>query len=231
MPSSSSRIGGSQYVQRSRREYRRAVRHSRFVRMLKFTCPLLSVMVLAGFFWASIFNAALPDGFSVDRTTLENGKLVMNDPVLTGENKDGAMYKLTARRAIQDLKDTSHVRLEAIKASLPLGNGKFADINAKSAIYDRKNNVIVFDNPFQVSTDSGTSATLKSARFDVGAGQLTSDDDVQITTVNGDIVARSLRMRDNGKTMEFNDHVKMTVNPSAVEAGPEKAPTKTEETK
>lgn len=201
---------------RSHREYRRAKRHSFMVRAMKFTFPMLAVLVMAGFFGASILNAALPSNIQVDRTAIEGGKLVMSDPVLTGQNDKGELYKLTAARATQDLSNPNIITLRDIEASLPIGGGATASIRAESAIYDRKTEIITFNEPFQVDTDSGMKARLEHARFDMKAGQLVSKAPVRITTDQGDLVARSMRMGDNGKTIEFNDRVRMTVQPSTI---------------
>lgn len=215
MPASGRRLPG-----RSHGEYRRALRHSALVRLMKFGFPLIAVLVFAGFFWASIFKATLPDNFHFDRTAIQDGKLVMSDPVLTGENSKGAMYRLTARRAIQDLSDVNDVRLEDIHASLPIGDGKFATIEATSATYDRKDDIITFDQPFQVDSETGMTAKLESARFDVHAGLLISKTPVAISSGQGSIVADSMRMGDNGHIVEFNDKVRMTLSPKALK--PEK---------
>ncbi len=202
-------------------EYRRAVRHSWLVRGMKFLFPLVAVLVLAGFFWASIFNAMLPNNFHVDRSVLQNGKLIMSDPVLTGQNSAGAIYRVTARRAIQGLSDPNKVRLEQISGSFPLGNGKIARLSAKSALLNRAANVIDFDKPFEVQMENGTRAMMQSARFDIASGKMTAETPVEISTDKARIVAQSMRMRDKGKTIEFNHRVKMTIQPSAIKPGPE----------
>lgn len=202
-------------------EYRRAVRHSWLVRAMKFLFPLVAVLVMAGFFWASIFNAMLPDNFHVDRSVLQNGKLIMSDPVLTGQNAAGAIYRVTAQRAIQALSDPNDVRLENIRGSFPLGDGKIARLEAKSARLDRAANVITFDEPFSVETQTGMTAQMNSARFDIATGTMIAEKPVEISSDKAHIVAQSMRMRDKGKTVEFNHRVKMTVQPSAIKPGPE----------
>ena len=128
---------------------------------MKFAFPLVAVLVMAGFFWASIFNAMLPDNFHVDRSVLQDGKLIMSDPVLTGQNATGAVYRVTAQRAIQALSNPNDVRLENIKGSFPLSDGKFARLEAKSATLDRSANVITFDEPFSVETQAGMTARMQ----------------------------------------------------------------------
>ncbi|MGN6550724.1 MAG: LPS export ABC transporter periplasmic protein LptC [Pararhizobium sp.] len=201
---------------RSHVEYRKALRHSFLVRVLKFSLPMIAVLVLAGFFGASILNAALPSGIKVDSTMIEGGKLVMKNPVLTGQNPDGELYKLVAKRATQEIRNPNIISLQGITATLPVGGGTKATINAESAVYNRDTQVITFDKPFQVKTTSGMVAELKSARFDAKAGQLVSSKPIDVKTPEGALVAHSLRMRDNGKVLEFKDRVRMTVQPSTI---------------
>lgn len=203
---------------RSRAEYRRAARHSHLVRALKFTLPLIAVVVTAGFFWASLFTSTLPDNLQIDRSVLQNGKLVMSDPVLTGQDTNGALYKITARRAVQDLSQPDRITLETIHATLPLKSGEFATIDAQSAYFDRKSKIVTFDKPFRIRTTGGMSGKIETARFDVKAGQFISETPVVVDSNEGSIVARSMRMGDKGHTIEFNDRVKMTVNPSPTKA-------------
>lgn len=205
----------------SHAEYRRAVRHSWLVRGMKFLFPLVAVLVMAGFFWASIFNAMLPDNFHVDRSVLQDGKLIMSDPVLTGQNAQGGIYRVTAQRAVQALSNPNEVRLEHIKGSFPLGNGKLARLEAKSATLDRSRNVIDFDKPFTVDTDTGARARMQGALFDIASGRMIADKPVEISTDKARIVAQSMRMRDKGSTIEFDHKVKMTIQPSAIKPGPE----------
>lgn len=199
---------------RSHAEYRRAVRHSRLVHLAKIVLPLLSVVIIASFFWTSFFTANLPANLKIDRSVLQNGKLVMSDPVLTGQDENGALYRLTAKRAVQDLVRPDIVSLQTIDASLPLKNGERASVSAEAATFNRKTKMVTFDKPFHITTDSGMSADLKSARFDVKAGQFVSLTPVSVDSKEGSIIADSMRMGDKGHTIEFNDRVKMTVNPS-----------------
>ncbi len=205
----------------SHAEYRRALRHSWLVRGMKFTFPLVAVLVMAGFFWASIFNAMLPDNFKVDRSVLQDGKLIMSDPVLTGENAAGAIYKVTAARAVQALSDPNNVRLEKISGSFPLGGDRIAQLRAKSARLDRSANIITFDQPFSIDTQEGTRAQMQGARIDISSGRMTTDKPVEISTAKAHIVAQSMRMRDKGKTIEFDHKVRMTIQPSAIRPVPE----------
>lgn len=205
----------------SHEQYRRARRHSWMVRAMKFLFPLIAVLVMAGFFWASIFNAMLPDNFHIDKSVIEDGKLVMSDPVLTGENANGQVYRLTAKRAIQPLKDANNVTLVDIHATFPVSSGQFAKLTAKHAVLDRSKNIVTFDQPFRVLTDDGMDAKFQGGRFDIGKGTLVTAKPIDINSPRGSIVARSMRMSDKGSVIEFQHNVRMTLQPSAVKRVPD----------
>jgi len=199
------------------------MRHSFWVRVMKFTFPMVAVLVMAGFFSASILNAALPRSRSHLDPSIPTFRHPDAASSVTGQNADGELYKLTAARATQDLSNPNIITLQKIEATLPIGGGATASIVAKSAVYNREKEIVTFDEPFQVDTDSGMTAKLERAHFDVRAGQLISEAPVKISTEQGDLVARSMRMGDNGKTIEFNDRVRMTVQPSTVKPKKEDA--------
>ena len=62
---------------------------------------------------------------------------------------------------------------------------------------------------------------MQSARFDISSGKMTAEKPVEIKTEKARIVAQSMRMRDKGKSIEFNHRVRMTIQPSAVKPVPE----------
>lgn len=205
----------------SHEEYRRARRHSWMVRAMKFLFPLIAVVVMAGFFWASIFNAMLPDNFHVDKSVIQDGKLVMSDPVLTGENATGQVYRLTAKRAIQPLKNSDSVTLEDIHATFPLSATQFGKLTARHAVLDRTTNIVTFDQPFQVQTDAGMVGKFEGGLFNISKGTLVTDKPVSIASPRGGVVARSLRMSDKGSVIEFDHNVRMTLQPSAIKSAPD----------
>ena len=69
-------------------QYQLALRHSRRVRRLKIALPAASFLLVAGFLVVSFLATQLPDGVTVTSASIEDGKLVMYRPTLTGENEN-----------------------------------------------------------------------------------------------------------------------------------------------
>lgn len=208
---------GSEFLTgRSHAGYQRALRHSRRVRILRFLFPVLSALVIAGFAGVSWLRTMLPDEVAIESTAIEDGKIVMRNPVMTGQNSDGRAYALRAARAVQDLATPDLIVLEEISAEMPVSEGVTGTLQASSGTYDRAGEKMQFTEPLEVQTSSGMVAILQSAEFDIAGGNLVSSDPVSIRTAQSTLVAQSMRMQDKGRTIIFETDIRMTITPSAV---------------
>ncbi|MBW3097593.1 LPS export ABC transporter periplasmic protein LptC [Pseudohoeflea coraliihabitans] len=208
--------------ERSDRQYRKALRHSRTVGRLKILLPMLSALLIAGFFAVSWLANQVPDGVTVTATAIEDGKLVMYRPTLTGENGRNQAYELRAARAVQDLTTPDIFALQEIVARVPIADDQFASLTAQSGTVDREAETLRFDQPFRVETDDGMTADLQAAVIDIAAGEVASDGPVEIRTSQVRVDAESMRLLDKGGTIIFEHKVRMTIDPKALDRGSEK---------
>ncbi|MCY0149559.1 LPS export ABC transporter periplasmic protein LptC [Hoeflea sp. G2-23] len=207
------------YAGRSHAEYRRASIHSRRVRMLKFLLPLASALIVVAFVTVSWVDGMVPEGIAIESVAVRDGKLVMQNPVMSGQTSDGRSYRIEALRAIQDLATPNVVQLEEIVAELPAADGKNARLEAISGIYDRTAQTLRFDQPFTVTDETGFSAEMNSASIDMASNEMSTSDPVSIRSGEASVVAQSMNMQDNGRVIVFEDKVRMTIKPSAVRSG------------
>ncbi|WP_299865307.1 LPS export ABC transporter periplasmic protein LptC [uncultured Hoeflea sp.] len=204
------------YAGRSHTQYRKAQIHSRRVRALKILLPLASVLVIIAFVAVSFVETLVPDGVEIESVAVRDGKLVMQNPVMSGQTTDARPYRMEALRAIQDLSAPDVITLEEIVADLPVSDQGTAVLNASSAIYDRSAQTLVFTEPFTVDSETGFAAQMRSADVDIATGEMTSSDPVSIQTGDASVVAQSMKMQDNGRVIILQDKVRMTINPSAI---------------
>ncbi|PWW00078.1 lipopolysaccharide export system protein LptC [Hoeflea marina] len=209
---------------RSHVEYARALSHSRRVRILKYLLPVLSVIVIVGFAGVSWIGTVLPEGIAIQSTAIEDGKIVMRNPVMTGQNNSEQPYSLKASRAVQDLATPDLIVLEDIVADMPVSDSVSATLTAPRGSYDRAAERMAFTEPFRIETSSGMSAELQTAEVDIAAGSMVSNSPVSVTSPEASIVAQSMRMQDKGRSVVFETGVRMTITPNAVRAAAE-APT------
>jgi lipopolysaccharide export system protein LptC len=193
--------------------FARAQRHSRRVRALKVGLPALAVAAVVGFVGWNYLAIPTVNGISLAGAAITDGKLVMANPRLDGFTKDKLPYSMTAARAIQDLANTSVIRLEDIDATLPVDPARSATVTAKSGVYDNDRSVLMFDSAMTVTTADGMVANLNSARLDMDAGTLSTKDAVEIRTGGSRITAQSMVMSDKGNVIVFEKRVRVDIEP------------------
>lgn len=207
----------NQSVARVEDQYAKALANTRLVKFLKFGLPLLGASIILGFSAISYINTVLPEGLVISSSTIEDGKIVMNKPVLAGQNGKDQPYRMKADRAIQDIGDSSVVTLENIEAELPMGDGEEAILVAEQGVFDQTKETLVFEKPLQITTSAGMIAKFPSAIYDIGQGNFVSDGAVDIKLDGAQINADKITMSNNGQLVSLEHNVKMTVSPSAIQ--------------
>ena len=198
--------------------FARAERHSRRVRTLKVLLPALSVLGVVGFVGWSYLSVPFVEGVTVEGAAITDGKLVMNNPKMDGFTKDNLPYTMTAARAIQDLTNTSVIKLEDIDAKVPINAENTAKIVAASGVFDNAANTLLIDTPMKIVTSDGMTANLLSANVDIGSGSMTSPDPVEITMDGSRLAANTMQVADNGKVLVFEKRVRMHIDAGRMQA-------------
>lgn len=196
--------------------YVKALSHSTWVRRLRILLPIAAVLISLAFIAVSAVRAFLFENVKVEAAKIEDGQIVMEKPAISGLNADGVPYSMTAARALQSIVNPSILRLESIRAQMPLNDKITALVNAKTGIYDRKSEKLDMIDPFTLDLTNGLKANFYSARLDVKAGTLETDNPVRIRTGQASVVAKTMRIEDKGKDIIFGGGVSVTVNPAAI---------------
>jgi lipopolysaccharide export system protein LptC len=203
--------------------YLSARRHSARVRRLKILLPLAAIVISLCFIAVSWISTMFPDNLKIAGATIENGRVVMEKPEISGLNQDGISYFMNARRALQAIVNPSDITLEDIEAAVPVRGDLVARIKASAAYFDRDSDKLDMTAPFDVVLSSGLKASLKSAHLDVRAGSMYSDDPVSISAKGATLVADSVKITDKGRVFFFKGQVRMVVDPRVVRQSPDKA--------
>ena len=139
-----------------------AARHSRRVRRLKIILPLIAVLIGAIFVAVSVVRAFLPENLQIENATIENGKIVMQNPAISGRNKQDISYSMKATRALQDIANPDIITLETIHAEMPVNDTLIATVEATSGIYDRGRNTLDMNAPFSITMNNGLVADFQA---------------------------------------------------------------------
>lgn len=196
--------------------YERAARHSRRVKRLKIVLPIVAVVIAVIFAAVSIVRTMLPEELHIENATIENGKIVMQNPAISGRNKQDISYSMKAERALQDIANPDLITLEKIHAEMPVNDKTIATVDATSGLYDRGGNTLDMNAPFTISMNNGVIADFQSAYLDINAGEMQSKKPIAIRMSGGSIVAQEMRMTDKGRVISFEGMVKVVVEPSTI---------------
>jgi lipopolysaccharide export system protein LptC len=196
--------------------YARALGHSAAVRRLKILLPVLAVVISLAFVAVSWVRTMFPENLSISGARIENGRVVMEKPAISGRNADGISYFMNARRALQAIINPSDIQLQDIEAAVPVRGDLVARIKASGARYDRDTDRLDMTAPFEVRLSSGLTVAFRSAHLDIRGGLLTSNDRVSLAAKGATLVANSLKITDKGRIIHFSGDVRMEVEPTAV---------------
>ena len=197
--------------------YERAVQHSRRVRRMKILLPIGALLITCTFIGVSVVRAYLPENIQIESAKIENGKVVMEKPAISGRNSEGISYSLRASRALQDIKNPNIIALENIAAAVPVNDKIIATVNALGGVFDRGADYLDLNQPFTLNLSSGIDAKFNSAKLDIKGGTLDTPDPVEINTKGASIVANSLQIKDKGRTMLFTGQVRLQIEPSTLQ--------------
>lgn len=194
-------------------EYAKAVSHSKLVAFLRKFLPIGSGVIIAFFIGLSIIRTSLPDGLVIESAGLEDGKLVMRSPVLVGQTSDDQPYRMTAKRAIQAIGQTSLVTLEDITAQVPLNSENDSFIEAVQGIFDQEKELLTFTQPFTVTTSSGLEAKFIDGEYNVATGAFESENSVDIKFEGGFLTSNTMQIAEGGETLKFDGDIRMKIEP------------------
>ena len=196
--------------------YASAARHSALVRRLKVILPVTAGVIALIFVAVSFVRAFLPEQLELETATIENGKIVMQNPAISGRNKQDISYSMKAQRALQDIANPNLITLETIHAEMPVNDTLIATVDAASGIYDRGANTLDMNAPFTISMNNGVNADFQSAYLDINAGEMETKRPIAISMKGGSIIAQKLRMTDKGRIVTFEGMVRVNVEPAAI---------------
>jgi lipopolysaccharide export system protein LptC len=199
--------------------FRAAVRHSRWVRLLRKAIPVTIALVLGLLVVAAYFNpfqgvlAHLP--IDPGKIVLSGTKVTMKAPRVAGYTSDSRPYEVTARAASQDITKPDIVELQEIRAKVGMQDKVTVEMTAVSGVYESKADRLTLDKEIILTSTSGYYGHLREAVIDVKKGSVVSQKPVELRMLNGTLNANRLEVDDRGEVIRFDNGVEMnlTLNP------------------
>jgi lipopolysaccharide export system protein LptC len=194
-----------------------AARHSRLVRTLRLAVPLAVGLSLAAIIAISVFNpfrmlAKLP--LDVGDLVVSGTKITMESPHLAGFTNDGRPYEMWARSATQDLTSVDHVDLHTLRAKVVNDDQSTVVIEARDGKFDTKAQLLKLEKDVYLHTSTGSEAWMTQADVDMGKGNVSSDEPVDVKWAGGKLRGQRLRITEKGDVIRFEGGVVMNLDNS-----------------
>ena len=197
------------------RVFRKARRHSRFVRLVRWAIPSGLVAAIGFSLLAAHFNplrvltAALPVDF--DSLVVSGTKITMQAPRVAGYTKDSRPYELTAHAAAQDLSKPDTIELQGIHGKTEMPDKAVFEVTADGGIYDSKAEMLTLRQNIIFKSTTGFEVHLSEAVVDVHTSNVVSEKPVRVIMQQGIINANRMEVVDSGDSIRFGGGVTMTV--------------------
>jgi lipopolysaccharide export system protein LptC len=192
-----------------------AARHSRLVRILRIAVPAVVVLAMAGIVAVSVFNpfrllAKLP--FDPGNLVVSGTKVTMESPHLSGFSPDGRPYELWAKTATQDLTRRDQVDLSTMRAKILTEDQSTVTLDARNGVFDSKTQLLDLRQDVYLQSSSGYEAWMTRALVDLGKGNVTSEEPVDVKWVGGTLRGQKLRITEHGEIVRFEGGVVMNLD-------------------
>lgn len=196
--------------------FKRARRHSIWVRLLRICLPLFGFVAIAGMVFITTFIPKIGDlGLDLGDMTLSfNGSsIMMNNPKLNGFGDDGQAYEVKADTATQSILSPEVINLSGLLAKITLEDGTWADVRSQDGIYDNKASTLKLDNAITVNSSEGYRITLQNAEVDLKSGTLLSHSPVEVQSETGFMQSNALIIDEGGQRIRFTKGIRVLIVP------------------
>jgi lipopolysaccharide export system protein LptC len=197
------------------RAYRRAARHSRFVRFVRWAIPMGMVAAAGLSLLAAQFNplrvlTALPVDFG--SLVVSGTKITMQAPRIAGFTHDSRPYELTARAAAQDITKPDTIELQGIHGKTEMPDKAVFELSAEGGVYDSKAEMLTLRQNIIFKSTSGFEVHLNEAVVDVHSSNVVSEKPVEVRMQQGTINANRMEVTESGDVIRFGDGVTMRLS-------------------
>lgn len=195
-------------------------RYSRFVAIMKRALPIAAGLLIAAVIAFSLMPRQTQKGISItyERMGSIQNDLAMLKPKLTGVDRKGNPFVITADAAVQQGEGVHKVTLRNVQADLTLANGRWLSATAATGFADLDRNMMKLTGGIAVFSDDGYELHTARADVDLKQGRFHGPAAVTGQGPTGTLSADSFEMDRNSNRLELNGHVKMSIVSTAVKA-------------
>ena len=202
----------------TQRVFRLAVRHSRFVRVLRLAVPTSAILAVGAMILATTVLdplralAKLP--ISIDRLVVSGTKITTRAPRLAGLTQDRRRYVVTARSATKDITTPDTIELDELNATFEMKDAGEVQLTARSGVFESKADRLTLRDHIVV-TSTNYQARLSEAAVNVRTNDIVSEKPVEVTMQQGTINANRLEVHESGNVIRFEGGVTVLMTPQS----------------
>ncbi len=206
-----------------------AMRHSRFVRVMKVVLPIAAFAIVAGL---ALFGASYKADDELTVTFTQSPKLKedrrMVAPVFTGTTARGQPFEVTADSAQRQEANPDQVLLDTLKASLGLTEVSGVLITADKGLLDLDKQTMQVMGDIIARTDDGYVFHTEKVFIDIDRQAARGDMPIKGHGPAGELEAARFELQEGGEILRFEGGVTLTIKPDALERDREQASSATE---
>ena len=203
------------------RTVRSAVRHSRFVRVLRVALPVAVVVSIGTYVVLTYFSpmAALASLPSVSgKLGVQGSKITMESPKIAGIGRNQRGYQLTAETAVQDITKPDQLELKNLRAEIEMADADMLVVTAKNGTYHTRMDKVTLREHVVFTTAQGLTAKMREAVIDMKKGTLQSDQAVDFRLPSGRVQSNGVEIEESGEVVRFTRGVVFDLDAQEPEA-------------
>ena len=194
-----------------------ALHYSRFVAVMKRALPITAGAIIA----VVVVYSLVPrqsDRISLayERMGKIDNDLAMLKPRLTGSDRKGNPFVITADAAIQDPHNFRRATLKKVVADLTLDKARWLNANATHGFVDLEKSTLTLTQGISIFSDDGYELHTTRANVDLRSGTFKGPDAVTGQGPAGTLRADRFEVDRNTSQLMLIGHVRMTIVPSQV---------------
>ena len=194
-----------------------SARYSRFVGWMKLMLPLgATALVIIVVTWP--YFSGREDGIPLSFASIGLGldeKVFMTNARYMGSDDKDQPYTLTAEVMVEEEGAVDAIRLTKPQADIMLNNGSWLALTADSGVLIRENEQLTLEGKVNFFSDAGYEFRTKRAEINLATKRAHGEEPIEGQGPFGTLNADSFRLENQGKTMFFEGHVRMTVYPGS----------------
>ncbi len=193
-----------------------ALRYSRFVLVMKRVLPIAAGLLIAAVIAYSLVPRQSEKlSLATGNWTIINNDLTMTKPRLTGTDRRGNPFVVTAEAAIQNPGNVRLATLRAIQADMTIDKNRWLNATVAAGFIDMNKGTLALHDGIAIFSDDGYEVHTERADIDLKKGLFHGPVAVNGQGPMGTFRADSFDIDRDSGVLQLHGHVHMTIEPPA----------------